>query len=170
MSKSFQYYVRVLHRNLGFFAFGLIIFYSLSGIILIYRDVDFMKQDVAIEKIFSTNLSGDNLISALKLKNVKVASEDSITINFTNGTYSKVTGIANYTTKEVIFPFNKFINLHKATSQSPVHWFTVLFGVILFLLGISSLWMFKSSTKQFKRGILVALAGTTVAILLLFIV
>jgi hypothetical protein len=37
MKKSFQHYVRSLHRDLGFITIGLVVVYSLSGIILIHR-------------------------------------------------------------------------------------------------------------------------------------
>lgn len=170
MKKSFQYYVRTLHRDLGFLTVGLIIFYALSGIILIYRDTDFLKHEVAIEKTIAPHLASDELAGALRLRSLKIIEEDSTTITFTQGTYSKTTGAAAYITNEVIFPFNKFIALHKAASQSPSHWFTTLFGVILFLLALSSFWMFKSGTRQFKRGLILSVAGIATAILLLFIV
>lgn len=170
MKKSFQHYVRSLHRDLGFLTIGLVVFYALSGIILIYRDVDFMKQEVLNEISLPVNLSSEELSSTLRLKNLKVTSQDSTTINFAQGTYSKTTGMARYTSSEVIFPFNKFINLHKATSQSPSHWLTTLFGIVLLFLAVSSFWMFKSGTRQFRRGLLLSVTGVVISILLLFII
>lgn len=170
MKKSFQHYVRLLHRDIGFLAVGLIIFYALSGIILIYRDIDFMKHEVHKEQTLPPALSSDELASTLRIKNLKVINQDSTTLNFEQGTYSKTTGVASYTTSEVIFPFNKFINLHKAASQSPSHWFTTLFGIVLLFLGVSSFWMFKSTTRQFRRGVLLSVVGVVAAILLLFII
>ncbi len=38
-SKSFNYYMRTLHRDIGFFAFGLIVIYILSGIVLFPQQV-----------------------------------------------------------------------------------------------------------------------------------
>ena len=43
--KSANYYMRIFHRYAGFFIFGFVILYGLSGIVLIYRDTDFMKQE-----------------------------------------------------------------------------------------------------------------------------
>ena len=35
--------MRIAHRYLGFFLLGIMVFYALSGIILIYRDTDTFK-------------------------------------------------------------------------------------------------------------------------------
>ena len=39
--KSIHYYMRGLHRDIGFFLIGLTLIYSISGVLLIYRDTDF---------------------------------------------------------------------------------------------------------------------------------
>jgi len=39
--KSINYYMRVLHRDIGFFIAGLLIIYALSGIVMIYRDTSY---------------------------------------------------------------------------------------------------------------------------------
>ena len=36
--KSINHFVRSLHRDIGFFVIGLTIIYSISGIVLTYRD------------------------------------------------------------------------------------------------------------------------------------
>ncbi len=41
-NKNLRYYMRFLHNNIGFFIVGLVIIYSLSGILQIYRDIDFL--------------------------------------------------------------------------------------------------------------------------------
>lgn len=168
MKKSISSYIRSLHRDLGFLIIGLVCFFALSGIVLVYRDTDFMKRDEVIEKTLPPNLASNDLASALKLKNLKVVREDSSTVVFAEGTYSKTTGLASYTASKVIFPFNKFISLHKSVSQSPSHWAVLLFGGIMLFQAISAFWIFKSSTKQFKRGMGLTIAGMIVAVLLLF--
>ena len=55
-SKSFNYYMRSLHRDIGFFAFGLVVIYILSGIVLIYRDTDFLKREVTVERQLKPNM------------------------------------------------------------------------------------------------------------------
>ena len=42
--KSLQYYIRVLHRNLGFLALCMTVVYALSGIVLTHRAGNFMKK------------------------------------------------------------------------------------------------------------------------------
>ncbi len=44
-SGSFGFQMRVIHRYLGFFLVGIMAVYSLSGIVLIFRDTDFLKQE-----------------------------------------------------------------------------------------------------------------------------
>jgi hypothetical protein len=43
--------MRDLHNNIGFFIVGLVVIYSLSGIVQTYRDTSFLKHDVKNEKI-----------------------------------------------------------------------------------------------------------------------
>ncbi|NEW84266.1 MAG: hypothetical protein GZ094_18135, partial [Mariniphaga sp.] len=79
------------------------------------------------------------------------------------------TGVAVYIVKDIIFPFNKFINLHKAISKNPTHWFNLIFGTLLLFMAISSFWMFKPENKNFKRGLYFAGAGVVFVFILLLI-
>ena len=160
--------MRVLHRNLGFIALAMTIVYSLSGITLIYRTSDFMKSTQQVETTLKPNLTAEKLGDALKMKKLKVTDENDATIFFAEGQYDKQTGKAIYEKKELMFPFNKFANLHKAASaQQPVGTiFTTLFGIILFFLALSSLFMFKVSSKQFKEGMLYTLVGIIITIVI----
>ena len=167
--KTINQWMRSLHRDLGFFAVGLVIIYSLSGITLIYRNTDFLKTEKVMQRTLPLQMSAKEVGTVLKLKNMKIISEDAQVIEFANGTYNKVTGDASYTTQEVISPFKQFINLHKRSSQSPFHWFGIAFGSILLFLVISSFWMFKPGSKMFKRGIILAVSGVVVALVLLFV-
>ncbi len=167
--KSIHYYMRALHRDIGFFAVGLIIIYALSGIALIYRDSDFLKHSIRIEKKASQNMEASELGNVLHMRDFKVTKIEGETIYFQNGSYNKATGVAIYTSKEVIFPINKFIELHKVSSRNPAHWITTIFALLLLFLAISSFWMFKKRSGLFRRGIVLASSGILVAILLLFI-
>ena len=42
--------MRYLHNKIGFFITGLVIIYSLSGLVQTYRDTDFLKHEVTNEK------------------------------------------------------------------------------------------------------------------------
>lgn len=168
--KPFRYYMRSLHRDLGYFVVGLVVIYSLSGIILIYRDTGFMKHDVLIEKKLEPALSGLQLNDALRLKGFSVKTETDRQILFNTGCYDKQTGQVSYTVQEVDFPFNRFISLHKVVSSKSVHWLMVIFGVILFFLAVSSFWMFKPGSRFFRRGIWLAIIGAAGTIILMLFV
>jgi hypothetical protein len=43
MAHSIHYWIRSLHRDIGFFLVGLTLVYVLSGILLIYRDTGFLQ-------------------------------------------------------------------------------------------------------------------------------
>ena len=52
------YYMRISHRYLGFFLAGIMAVYAVSGIVLVFRNTDFLKKEVQFEKTLATNLSG----------------------------------------------------------------------------------------------------------------
>ena len=168
-SKGLQYYSRAIHRVLGFLTLGMVMVYALSGILLIHRGSDFMKRSVAVELILKPGLDAEQLAPALKMKSLKVIDETEQTVFFADGQYDKQTGKASYLKKEVVAPFDKFISLHKlAGKQSPaIGIFTTIFGISLFLLALTSLFMFKTRAKQFKKNMVYMGIGVTVVLLLL---
>ena len=42
--KDTRTFMRIVHRYLGFFMAGIMAVYAISGVLLIYRDTDFLKQ------------------------------------------------------------------------------------------------------------------------------
>lgn len=166
-SKSLNFYLRSLHRDVGYFAFGLVVIYVLSGVALIYRDTDFLKRDVTVERQLKPNLEIGDIARELRMREVKVTKNEGDVITFQNGTYNKTTGATTFTTKEVMFPFNKFINFHKAVSSKATHWFNLVFGGVFLFLAISSLWMFKPNTRTFRRGMILVGVGIVFTIVLL---
>jgi len=169
VKKSINYYIRGLHRDLGFFAAGLIVIYALSGMLLVYRDTDLMKADIQVKKKLAPNMESAKVGETLRLKNFKVTKTEGETVWFEGGSYNVTTGMAVYTSREIIFPFNKLIGLHKAVSKNPTHWFNILFGMLLLFMAISSFWMFKPENKNFRRGIFLAGAGIVFVFILLLI-
>jgi hypothetical protein len=167
--RTLNHDMRALHRDIGFFVVGLIILYSLSGIVLIYRDTDFLKHEAQIEKKLSPNLQVSELGAMLRLKDFKVLKTEGDILYFPNGSYNALTGVAEYTRKELPVWLDKFCNLHKTASQNPAHWFTTVFGALLFFLAISSFWMFKAGTRLFRRGIIIAGTGIVFTVILLLI-
>lgn len=166
---SLHQYARTLHRNIGFFIVGLIMVYSLSGIVLIYRDTNFLKRESLVEKKLSPNLADAELGPVLQLRNLKIEKTEGNIIYFQNGTYNKVTGQATYSTTE-LYPFiKKFTDLHKTPSKNIKHWSTLVLGVLLLFMALSSFWMFKPDSKFFRKGIFMAGAGIVVAVVLLLL-
>lgn len=161
--------MRGLHRDVGYFIIGLIIIYTLSGIVFIYRDRDFLKHETRIEKTVAPGIAASDLGETLKIKNFKVIKTEGEIIYFKEGTYNAATGAASYSVKELPLVLKKFGNIHKANSKSPVHWITTIFGVLLLFLAVSALWMFKRGTKLFSRGLILTAAGILFCIVLFFL-
>jgi len=167
--KTINQRMRALHRDIGFFIVGLVIIYAVSGIALVFRDSDFLKHNVEVEKVLLQNLNSTELKKALHIKDLKVTNTEGDTLFFEEGIYIKSTGVALYTIKENIFPFNKFISIHKVKTKDPIHWVNTIFGLLLLFMVLSSFWMFKKGTKLFRRGIIIAIAGFVFALILFFI-
>jgi hypothetical protein len=167
--KSIQYYMRALHRDIGFFVIGLAIIYSISGITLIYRDTGFLKHEKQIEKQLSPNIQESELGAILHMRNLEVSKTEGDIVYFKNGTYNKTTGIVNYSENVLPTFFEKMNNLHKKSSKDLTHLLSAIFGALLLFLAISSFWMFKPNTRMFRRGLLFAGIGFIIAIILIFL-
>ncbi|MCF0202439.1 MAG: hypothetical protein HUK08_03650 [Bacteroidaceae bacterium] len=167
--RSLQYYSREIHRVLGYLTLGMVIVYALSGILLIHRTGDFMKHTAAVEQTLKPGLDADQLAAAMKMKTLKVQKETDQTIFFADGQYDKTSGKASYLKKEVVAPFDKFITLHKLADKQNhvVAVFTTIFGVSLFLLALTSLFMFKTKARQFKTNMAYTCIGAVLIVLLL---
>ena len=169
MSNNVQHKMRVYHRYLGFFLAGIMAVYSISGIIMIFRETDFLKKEKQIEKTIKPNVSSENLGSELKIKNLKVEREEGTLMYFKQGTYNKETGVANYTVKSLPYVLDKMTKMHKATSNQPLFFMNIFFGVSLFFFVLSAFWMFLPKTTIFKKGMYFAVAGLILALVMIFI-
>ena len=59
--KSVNYYMRICHRYAGYFIFGFVLMYGLSGITLIFRDTEFLKHEKKISINLSTGINPSEL-------------------------------------------------------------------------------------------------------------
>lgn len=168
-AKSVIYYVRFLHRYIGFFVIGITVLYGISGITLIYRDTDFLKQERQVEKQLPPNLKESELGRALHMRNIEITKTEGNIVYLKNGTYNKETGLVQYTDKALPEVLDKINGLHKSPSQSTTHLFSVLYGILLLFLAVSSFWMFKPKSLHFRQGIITAGVGFVFAVILLFI-
>lgn len=161
--------MRIVHRYLGFFLAGIMAVYAISGIVLIFRDTDFLKHKETIAKTIEPNIAKEELGKALKMRKLKVQKEEGDIYHFKNGTYNKTTGEANYVKTELPFVLDKMAHLHKAKSSEPLYFLNIFFGLSLLFFVISAFWMFMPKTSVFKKGMYFTLGGIVLTLLLLFL-
>lgn len=161
--------MRIIHRYLGFFLAGIMAVYSLSGIVLIFRDSDFLKRERVIEVQIDPTTPKEELGQAIGIRRFNIEKEEGNIIFFGNGTYDKTTGKAEYTVKELPTVLSKMTHLHKAKSADPLFFLNIFFGVGLFFFVISSFWMFLPHTSAFKKGLIFTAGGIILTLILLFI-
>lgn len=154
--KTLAYTMRVLHRDIGFLMIGLTLVFALSGILLVYRSTGFMKSETQVTRTLAPALSIDDVGRALHLRQLKVGEDDGRRIAFSSepmardGSYDRQSGEVSYSAQQLPSLLEKL---------NALHWFSALYGVLLTFLALSSLWMFKPSTRQLRRGVVLAALG-----------
>ncbi|MBL0740609.1 PepSY domain-containing protein [Chryseolinea lacunae] len=161
--------MRVYHRYLGFFLAGIMAVYAISGIILIFRDTDFLKEEKVIERQLAPQLTAEALGREMRMRDFKIEKEAGDVVTFKEGTYNKTTGMAVYRTKQLPFLAEKITRLHKANTKTPLFFLNIFFGVSLLFFVVSSFWMFFPNTTVFRKGLYFTLGGVVLTILLLFL-
>ena len=161
--------MRVYHRYLGFFLAGIMAIYATSGVIMIFRNTDFLK----VEKTRTMNIPTDTKIEdlgrALRMRDFKVDKTENGIIYFRQGTYNTTTGEAIVTVKELPASLDKLTQLHKATTDSPLFFLNIFFGASLLFFVISAFWMFMPSSDIFKKGVYFTIGGAALVIIMLMI-
>jgi uncharacterized iron-regulated membrane protein len=161
--------MRIYHRYLGFFLAGIMAVYAISGVVMIFRDTDFLKREEQMEKKLAPGLKVEELGQAIRIRNLKPESETNDLIRFQQGYYNKLTGMTVYVTKSLPKGIEKLTQLHKASTKQPLFYLNVFFGTGLLFFVISSFWMFMPKTTIFKKGLYFTLAGIVLTIILLFV-
>src|SRR4030095_9934380 len=161
--------MRIYHRYLGYLLAGVMAVYATSGVVMIFRDTDFLKREKRVHQIVPANLNADELGKALRIRDLKIESQNADIIAFKQGTYNKSSGAADYTVKSLPVIMEKFTQLHKANTKQPLYYLNVFFGVSLLFFVVSSFWMFLPKTTIFRKGFYFALAGLLLTLALLFI-
>lgn len=169
MGRKTEQTFRVIHRYLGFFLAGIMIVYAISGIVLTFRNTDYLKKEIHIEKILEANLSADNLGKALGKGRFGVDKEEGDLLYFQGGTYNKRTGVADFTEKKLPILLDKMNNIHKMHSGHPLFWLGIFFGISLLFFAVSAFWMFRPTTSVFKKGMYFTLGGIALTLILLFV-
>lgn len=161
--------MRVYHRYLGFFLAGIMAMYAISGIVLIFRDTDFLKKERVYEKKLEPGLNAESVGKEIKIKKLDFQSVDGAIATFQQGNYNTKTGEVVYTKKALPLVLDKMTHLHKAKSAEPLYALNIFFGAALLFFVISSFWMFLPGTSIFKKGMYFSLAGMALVIVLLFL-
>jgi hypothetical protein len=164
-SAKFHNSFRQYHRWLGFFLAGIMAVYSVSGILLIFRNTDFLQYDYISEQQLSPNLDSITLGQDLRIRNFKVEAETPQNIIFKDGEYNKVSGIATISKKDYPAPLAKLVKLHKANTNSPLFFLNITFGLALLFFVISSFLMFMPRAITYKNGLKIAAGGVMFALL-----
>ena len=159
--------MRIYHRYLGFFLAGIMAIYSISGVIMIFRETSFLKKDVHKVMTVATNLKNEEIGPAIKIKNLKTTEESGDIVKFKEGTYNRTTGVADFTVKELPYFINKMTKMHKATHKDPLYYLNIFFGVSLLFFVLSSFYMFMPGTTIFKKGMYFTLAGMVLVLVML---
>ena len=161
--------MRVYHRYLGFFLSGIMAVYAVSGIVMIFRNTDFLKRERIVEKQLAAGLAIEKVGEELKLRDLKVDSTaGSILLFRQQGSYNQLTGDARFTVKELPFVLKKMTDMHKATTNSPLFFLNIFFGLSLLFFVISAFYMFMPNTSVFKKGLYFTMGGLLLALLVIF--
>jgi hypothetical protein len=161
--------MRIYHRYLGFFLAGIMAMYAISGIILIFRDTNFLKKEKIVQEQLKPGLSVADLGKAIRNRDLKIDSASGATQLFKGGSYNSETGAVTYTTKKLPPFVEKLTHLHKASTKDPLYYLNIFFAVSLLFFVISSFWMFMPKTTIFKKGLYFTLAGVILVLVLLFL-
>ena len=161
--------MRIFHRYLGFFLSGIMAVYAISGIVMIFRETEFLKSEREIEKQLAVDLPDAEVGSTLRLKEFKVERSEGSLVYFREGTYDKKTGLAKYKVKQLPYVLDKMTKLHKATTNRPLYFLNIFFGVALLFFVLSAFWMFMPKTEVFRKGLYFALGGIVLTLILVFL-
>ncbi|MGB5436600.1 MAG: PepSY domain-containing protein [Maribacter sp.] len=169
MGRKSEKLFRVVHRYLGFFLAGIMIVYAISGIVLTFRNTDYLKNEIQVNKTLEIDISAENLGKALGMGRFNVDKEEGGILYFQGGTYNKKTGVADYTVKQLPVLLENMNKIHKMHSGHPLFWLGIFFGVALLFFAVSAFWMFKPTTSVFKKGLYFTVGGIVLTVVLLFV-
>ncbi len=180
MKINYRKYLRILHRDLGYFFIGLTCIYGISGIILNLKPEgkDPAYRETHFEKTLRANLSQQELKDNWKEligewpKLNRVIPKGKILQIYLHGglgTYNAQTGkidCVTYEERKLV----KFINEIHYNSGKRFTWLANIFGVCLIFLAISGAVIIRGKKGFMKRGLWMMLAGLAVPIIWYFFV
>jgi hypothetical protein len=106
---------------------------------------------------------------AIKIKDLKIEKEDGGVLYFKQGSFDRNTGLVTYKANQYPFILEKMTKMHKATTNQPLFFLNIFFGLSLLFFVISAFWMFMPSSDIFKKGLYFSLGGAILVLILLFL-
>jgi len=171
-----------LHRDIGYFFFGMAIIYGLSGIALNHRHHwnpnYIIKQEVKTISIPGNISDGKELsetilelLDAGLVYKTHLEAGNNIRIFVEGGTINanKVSGVTSIETVKRRPVFNQVNYLHYNAPRKLWTWFSDLFALGLIVLAITGLFVLKGKNGLRRRGIYFVVTGVLIPLLLLYL-
>jgi len=181
---KFRKLIRILHRDIGYVAFGLTIIYSISGIAVNHVDdwnpnYSITKDTLVIPNKFNINNSSEELVKSLSnIFQIK----DSVKSFFRSNPntievyYNKKTLTANLKTRVAILEkvksraiLRESNFLHLNNPKKMWTWVADAFALSLILLAVTGLFMIKGKKGIKGRGKWLTLLGILIPLLFLYL-
>ncbi len=171
-----------IHRDLGYFFFGMCIIYGLSGIALNHRhhwNPNFIIKQKEFE-LKNNNLQAQGRELALDIiekvepgasYKTHLESGQNIRIFIDGGTinFNLVTGKGNLETIKKRPVFNQVNFLHYNTPKKLWTWFSDSFAVGLIILAITGLFVLRGKNGLAKRGVYFVVVGIFIPLVFLYL-
>lgn len=182
--KTLRRWNNAIHRDLGYFFFGMTIIYALSGIILNhfksgdFAHPDYSKRYEQLEVPLPVNGIADK---AYVLKTLAIVHEEKnyksfvpgngyVQIFFTHGSLyvDLQTGKAELEEKTPRYVLKEFNLLHYNNIKKWFTWFSDAYAVAMILLAITGLFVLRGKNGIKWRGAVLALIGVIIPALIIF--
>src|ERR1700712_4136625 len=98
---DFNTRMRIWHRYLGFFFAGIMAMYAISGIVLIFRDTNFLKSEKIERRAIEPGLADDALGKQLRKRELRIEKTEGDIVYFRDGSYNRVSGVAEMKRNEL---------------------------------------------------------------------
>ncbi|MCX6280436.1 MAG: PepSY-associated TM helix domain-containing protein [Bacteroidetes bacterium] len=183
--KTLRRWNNALHRDLGYFFFGMTLIYALSGIILNhFKSGDFTHPDYSkryeqltlalpTDGIDDKTYALKSLAQVHEEKNFKsfVSGTGYIQIFFTNGSlYIDLnTGKAELEEKTPRYVLKEFNLLHYNNIKSWFTWFSDAYAVAMILLAVTGLFVLRGKNGIKWRGALLAIIGIIIPAIIIIL-
>lgn len=144
--------------------------YAISGIVLIFRETEFLKREITFDKKLDPGMDAEALGPIVRVRNMKAFDRiEGDIAYFKDGTYNIATGEAKWSKVQLPVLLENMTKLHKATTKSPLYFLNIFFGLSLLTFVITSFWMYMPGGPILRKGLLFALAGVLLVVIMLLV-